>query len=262
MALVYSAILPHPPVLIPQIGKDNLEQLKQTSLAFEKIRQNMSSIDIDTLIIISPHGLVQSEAFSMNLSPIFTSNFEDFGDFSTKQSWQGDVGLTHKLKEALETRAPLQLFSESSLDHGCTVPLHLLTNDKQNYKIVPLYYSGMNNLAHFQLGQLLKKEILKRRESIAVIASGDLSHRLDKNAPGGYSSKAKKFDAKILKLLQEKKTEELIGLDHELILEASECGLKSILILLGILDQINYQANLLSYEAPFGVGYLCMEMSY
>ena len=46
---------------------------------------------------------------------------------------------------------------------------------------------------------------------------------------------------------------------HDLIAEAGECGLKSIVILLGILDGINYKPRLLSYEGPFGVGYLVMQ---
>ena len=32
-----SAIVPHPPILIPQIGKDNLSQLKSTITAYKKL---------------------------------------------------------------------------------------------------------------------------------------------------------------------------------------------------------------------------------
>ena len=58
-------------------------------------------------------------------------------------------------------------------------------------------FSGLSIQDHFEFGKLLKKEIINCRKKIAVISSGDLSHRLTRNAPAGYSSKGKKFDKKI-----------------------------------------------------------------
>jgi aromatic ring-opening dioxygenase LigB subunit len=260
MAIVFSAITPHSPILIPQIGKDNLSQLKQTLNSFNKLQRSLIKSGAETILLISPHGTIQADAFSINLSPKFSCNFEDFGDFATRKTWTANIGLIHKLKESLETKAPLQLISDPDLDYGTAVPLYLLTKKIPNIKVIPLYYSGLDKKAHFKFGQLIKKELLKRREPVAVIASGDLSHRLDKIAPGGYAPRAKKFDAKISKYLLEKKTDRIIDIDHKLIMEAGECGLKSILILLGILDNINYKPHLLSYEHPFGVGYLTMNM--
>jgi len=262
MAIVFSAITPHSPILIPQIGKDNLPQLKQTSNAFKKLKDSLEKSGTETILLISPHGNIQADSFSMNLSPEFFANFEDFGDFSTKLKWTANIGLIHKIKEALETKTPLQLISEPNIDYGTSVPLYMLTENMPDVKIIPLYYSGLSKEAHFKFGQLLRKELLKRRETVAVIASGDLSHRLDKIAPGGYSSRAKKFDTKINKYLLEKKPERILEIDHDLVMEAGECGLNSILILLGILDKINYTPRLLSYEHPFGVGYLTMNMEF
>ncbi len=260
MAIVFSAITPHPPILIPQIGKENISQLKQTLTAFKKLEYDLRLSKAETILLISPHGLIQNDAFSMNLSPEFFCNFEDFGDFATKNKWSGNIGLVHKLKEALETKTPLQLISEPELDYGSSVPLYLLTKKNPKLKIIPLYYSGLSLEAHYKFGQLIKKELLMHQDRIAIISSGDLSHRLSKTAPGGYSPKAKKFDSKINKYLLEKNVNSIINIDHDLIMEAGECGLKSILILLGMLDNINYTPKLLSYEHPFGVGYLTMEM--
>lgn len=258
MSLIFSAIVPHPPILIPKIGKENLSRLKDTQKAYQKLAKELSNNQIETILIISPHGLIQTDAFTMNLNPQFVGNFEEFGDFTTKLSWSGDIGLAYKIRERMETRAPLQLISEENLDYGATVPLYLLTQNIPNVKIIPLYYSGLPNDAHFKFGQLLNRELLYHKEQIAVIASGDLSHRLAKDAPAGYSSKGKKFDTKIIELLQKNKSQDIINLDHKLVTEAGECGLKSIIILLGILDGMKYEPQLLSYEAPFGVGYMVM----
>ena len=258
MSIVFSAIVPHPPILIPQIGKENRNRLKATVRAYEKLKIGLEKSQAKTVLLISPHGLIHDKAFSMNLNPDFIANFEDFGDFSTKETWSGDIGLTYKIREALETKASFQLISETVLDYGTSVPLFLLTAGLK-LKIIPLYYSGLSYEEHFNFGSMLKQELLIRKKPIAVIASGDLSHSLTKDAPAGYSPKGKKFDNKLIDLLKKKKPRDIIKLDKKLIAGAHECGLKSILIQQGIMDGINYTPRLLSYEAPLGVGYLVMD---
>ncbi|NCQ16637.1 AmmeMemoRadiSam system protein B [Candidatus Falkowbacteria bacterium] len=258
MPIVFSAIVPHPPLLIPTIGKENLKRLKATAEAYGKLEENLYAAQADTVIIISPHGPLKEEAFTMNLSPEFLINFQDFGDLATGFKLAGDIGLAHKIREKLETKAPLQLISRAELDHGASVPLYLLTRHLPKIKIIPLYYSGLDLTAHFNFGQLLKNELLNSDARVALIASGDLSHRLSKNAPAGYNPKGKKFDKKLTEHLLKKQTEEIIKLEPGLAADAGECGLKSIVILLGILDGMKYEPQLLSYQAPFGVGYLAM----
>ncbi|MFA5359335.1 MAG: AmmeMemoRadiSam system protein B [Patescibacteria group bacterium] len=260
MPIVFSAITPHPPILIPTIGKENVNQLKATSEAFLKLEQDLYASQAETIIVISPHGHLQEEAFTMNLSPEFTISFEDFGDLTTKLNLAGDVGLAHKIREKLETKAALQLTSEPELDHGSSVPIYLLTQHLPKIKIIPLYYSGLDLTSHYEFGKMLKSQLLNSDTRIAIIASGDLSHRLTKNAPAGYSPKGKKFDQKLIDCLLKKETEEIIKFKQELIDEAGECGLKSIMILLGILEGVKYEPQLLSYEYPFGVGYLVMNL--
>lgn len=260
MAIVFSAIVPHSPVLIPSVGKENLKRIESTKKAFKKIEEDLYSSKVETIIIISPHGTIQQDAFSMNLAPNFSINFEEFGDFTSKLEITGNVGLAHKIKEGLETSAPLQLINEGKLDHGSSIPLYLLTQNMPNVKVIPIYYSGLDLESHFSFGKLLKQELMSSKERIAVIASGDLSHKLSKDSPAGYSSKGKKFDKKLIEYLSKHKTKEIINLKHESIVEVGECGLKSIVILLGILNDINYEPQILSYESPFGVGYLTMNL--
>ncbi|MDD4272039.1 MAG: AmmeMemoRadiSam system protein B [Patescibacteria group bacterium] len=258
MPIVFSAIAPHPPILIPAIGKENISRLKATADSYLKLEQDLYASQAETIIIISPHGHLQEEAFTINLSPEFKGDFKAFGDLTTKFNLSGNIGLAHKIKEKLETKIPLQLISQPELDHGASIPLYLLTQHLPKIKIIPLYYSGLNLAAHYNFGQMIKSKLLNFSERIAIIASGDLSHRLSKNAPAGYSPKGKKFDKKLIDSLLKKETGEIIKFKHELIAEAGECGLKSIVILLGILEGMKYEPQLLSYEYPFGVGYLTM----
>lgn len=255
MPIVFSAIVPHPPILIPTIGKKNINQLKATSASYFELEQNLYAAQAETIIIISPHGQTQAQAFTMNLCQQFKGDFEEFGDLATNFNLSGDIALAHKIKEKLETKVPLQFISDAKLDHGASIPLYLLTRHLPKIKIIPLYHSGLDLKAHFNFGQLIKNQLAGLPARTAIIASGDLSHRLSKNAPAGYSAKGKKFDKKLIDGLLAKRAEEIINLTPELAAEAGECGLKSIAILLGALDGIKYEPKLLSYETPFGVGY-------
>lgn len=258
MSIVFSAFVPHSPFLIPSIGKENLKALKKTEDSFKLLEENLYASKAETLFIISPHGLIQANSFSMNLSPDFECNFEEFGDLATKINYKGDIGLAHKIRENLETKAPLQLMSDKKLDYGSSIPLYLLTKHIPDIKIIPIYYSNLDLDSHFKFGQVLKRELMIYKKRIGIIASGDLSHKLSKTSPAGYSPKANKFDNNLIKAVCDHKTSEILQYKKAYIHEVSECGLKSIIILLGILDGVNYKPELLSYEHPFGVGYLAM----
>jgi MEMO1 family protein len=258
MSLVFSAIAPHSPILIPQIGKDNLKQLELTKKSYIRLAHQLEISKAETIILISPHGQFLPSCFIMNICPEYDCNFEEFGDFSTKFTRLGNIGLAQKIRARMETRAPLHLISHKILDHGSSIPLFLLTQKLLKIKVIPLTSSDLSNQDHFNFGKLLSSEILFHKDKIAVIVSGDLSHRLTKNSPAGFSPKAKKFDQKIITFLQQNKSEDIIKINQEELINIGECGLKPILILLGILDKIKKRPIQLSYESPFGIGYLSL----
>ena len=146
--------------------------------------------------------------------------------------------------------------SKKKIDHGAGVPLYYLTSHLKKIPIVPLSYSFLDYAKHLEFGKLLKKVIAESSLRIAVVSSGDMSHCLTKDAPAPYSPKGQEFDNKLLELVKNKDYQNIIKLNSEFIEEAAECGLRSFLILFGILAEYNYDTEILSYEGPFGVGYL------
>jgi AmmeMemoRadiSam system protein B len=258
--LTFAAITPHPPILIPTIGKENLKQVQKTENALLELEKSFFESQPDTVIVISPHGIILPDAFSIYLNPKYSGNFEQFGDLGTKLEFKADSVLAYRIKEIMEDKnIPIVLTSDTTLDHGVTVPLYFLTKRLTDISILPIGYSFLDLKTHFNFGDYLKEIILNENKKIAVIASGDLSHRLTLDAPAGYSPRGKEFDQKLIELIQNKNTAGILNLDQDLIDEAGECGLRSIVILLGLLERMNYIPKILSYEGPFGVGYLVAE---
>lgn len=262
LMLVFAAIVPHPPILIPQIGKDNLRKLKKTVAALDLLEADLNAANPEILVVISPHAEMNHDAFTVNTKQFYTAGFESFGDFSTHLKFSADLGLINLLKSKNEVNLPIQLNSEANLDHGAAVPLFYLTRKNNRRRIVPLAFSMLSYQKHLEFGAAVKEAIFSCDKRVAIVASGDLSHRLSLRAPAGFSPQAKEFDKKLIQLLKKKSPEGIMNMDSALIEDAGECGLRSILILLGAIRNMNYEVEVLSYEAPFGVGYLVAEVRF
>ena len=141
------------------------------------------------------------------------------------------------------------------MDHGLLVPLYYLDQYLET-PIVALSISGLDYSSHFQLGRITRDacEALGRRA--VFVASGDLSHRLIRGAPAGYSPRGKEFDRRITDIASSGDFDALYDIEESLVDEAGECGFRSIHTMWGSLKNGPMQNTVLSYEGPFGVGYL------
>jgi AmmeMemoRadiSam system protein B len=264
MPIVFGAITPHPPVLIPEIGKDNLPKLAKTEAAMKKLEQDLYAAKPESLVIISPHGQILDSAFNINLSADYTASFKEFGDFSLELKFKSDYMSIQQIRASDEAQksVPIVLTSNNEIDHGFGVPLYYLTPHLKDIQIIPIVYSALDINQHFAFGQYLHQQLSKINKRFAIIASGDLSHRLTKDAPGGYSKQGAVFDKKLAALIKKKDISGILGLDQKLVEEAGECALRSIAIMLGIIETMNFSTEVLSYEGPFGVGYLVSSFKF
>jgi AmmeMemoRadiSam system protein B len=262
--LSFAAIVPHPPIIIPTVGSPtDLGKVLKTIKAMNKLAEVFADSQPETAIIISPHALLAPSAFTINTSPDFLGRFFSFGDFSTELTFKNDLKLVSEIqKECENKKIPLNTIKLQELDHGTLVPLYYLSKKYPEIKIISLSFSFLDTKTHFNFGKLLQEIINQQKnKNIAVIASGDLSHRLTEDGPAGFSPQGEVFDKTIVKLLKIKDVSGILKMDPKLIEEAGECGYRSIVILLGVLDGLNWQPEILSYEGPFGVGYLVANFS-
>ena len=257
MSLVYAAITPHPPLLIPSIGKDTLKKMDKTKIAMEKMEEELYLAKPDVIIILSAHGCYFPDVFTINVSPEYHTDLKEFGDLVTKLNFKGEMNLSSVIREKTKKeKIPTTMITESTLDHSSAVPLFYLTQHLPDIKILPISFCNLDWKTHVDFGYLIKEKILDSNKRIAVIASGDLSHALTTNSPAGFNPAGIKFDEKIQELLAHKNVSGMLQMDTDFVNNASECGFRTFLILMGILKNVDYTYRQHSYEAPFGVGYL------
>lgn len=263
MPLNFAAISPHPPIIVPAVGSAlDLQKVGQTILAMKKIASSFKEAEIETVIIISPHSLVYPDRFNICAMKKLFGTFATFGAPDIMMEFDNDIELATLIDKASQKNEINTLLYNNGgeffeLDHGLMVPLYYLTRDQESaLKVVPIAYSNLDRSKHFSFGQIISEVVKKYPGRCGVIASGDLSHRLIQGAPGGFAEAGKIFDNKFVKDIKNNNLQEIMYYDEELVDDAGECGYRSVLILLGILDGLNIKPKILSYEGPFGVGYL------
>lgn len=259
MPLVFAAITPHPPIIAAGVGgARDQKRCAQTISAMKKLAALLEASKPETLVVVSPHAPLDQESFAINAAPKLTIALDEFGASLAHQEIATDQDFFDRLTRKLENCPDLPIVKIKSprLDHGSVVPLSFFVSRLQSVKILSLAYSLLPRETHVRYGEILAQVIGAYPKRVAVIASGDLSHCLLPDAPSGFSPAGKPFDEQLVKIVGRADWPALWKLDPELTEAADECGLRSFLILSGLLKDRTVHPDMLSYEGPFGVGYL------
>lgn len=257
LAIVYGAILPHPPIIVPAIGGTRIKEASRTKKALEEVAKRLKAKEIDSVVIITPHGNVSQVSVPVYVSHVFEGNLAYFGAEKPNYSFKGDTALGNEIiKEARKQNIEVSQIGETFLDHGVIVPMYYPYTASFKKPIVPIALAFLPYKELYNFGETIRTASDSLGKKVAVIASGDLSHRLSLDAPAGYSPEGKKFDEEIVRLVGANDAEGIMNLDPGLIEAAGECGLRSIIILMGALRGLHVAQEVLSYEGPFGVGYM------
>uniref|UniRef100_UPI003084379A AmmeMemoRadiSam system protein A n=1 Tax=Desulforadius tongensis TaxID=1216062 RepID=UPI003084379A len=263
---MHCGVVPHPPVAVPEVGKREADKVSDTRQALLELGRRIKDSGAGVLVMISPHSPVFADAIVINMAEKLRGDLAAFGAPGVTFECDNDSRLANEIiaqceklnlvSAALDERLAGEFNVQLSLDHGITVPLYFL---RQAGLELPLVVSSMSmfsfeQLYRFGIAVARASETLHRR--VALLASGDLSHRLTPGAPAGYEPEAFKFDEEIVRLVGSADALSLINLDPDMVEKAGECGLRPIIMMMGALDGKSVQPEVLSYQAPFGVGYM------
>ncbi len=264
--IVIAGLSPHPPIVVPEVGRGEERKAESTGSALEKLGEAFSASAADTLVVITPHGPVFSDAVSIRAQDRLRGSLSSFGAGKVKVDLPNDKGLISAIESENEKDPgiPLALLDDRKmdhygidrdLDHGVLVPLHFITKHGYTRNLVVVNIGFLSLFDLYRFGAAIERAAAKAGRKIALLASGDLSHRLMPGAPAGYNPRGKDFDAKIMEALRKFDPGEVVLFPGDLAEDAGECGLRPIVMMLGALDKYQVKSEILSYEGPFGVGY-------
>ena len=66
MSIIAAYMVPHPPMIIPQIGRGTEKQIQETIDAYRNVAREIASLKPETIIISSPHSVMYSDYFHIS----------------------------------------------------------------------------------------------------------------------------------------------------------------------------------------------------
>ena len=260
--LVFSAIAPHPPIMVPEVGRESIAGVADSIDAMAELTRRLIASGAETVILISPHAPLEVDSFVAYDGPEVYGDFSHFHAPETNFTLRVDEELLTAIKRVAASEnydvSPLPVHD---LDHGTAVPLYFLLHNGWEGRVVTLGYSFLSNEDHLRFGSCIKAAVDQVGRRVAFIASGDLSHRLKPQAPAGFNPDAHIFDEQVVAALQSNAPQKIVQIDYNLRKLAGECGYRSMLVAIGASSDLPFACEVLNYEAPFGVGYLVAQLT-
>jgi AmmeMemoRadiSam system protein A/AmmeMemoRadiSam system protein B len=245
-------------MIVPKVGRGSEKQILETIRAYEQVADETAALKPDTLIVTSPHTVMYADYFHISPGSGAAGSFRQFRAPDVRFSERYDTDLVDRICElADEEDFPAGTLGErdAALDHGTMVPLWFIRNKYAGGRLVRIGLSGLPLTMHYRLGQIIARAVEDTGKRAVLIASGDLSHKLQHYGPYGFSEEGPEYDRRIMDVCKRASFGELFDFDESFCEKAAECGHRSFVIMAGAFDGLRVKATALSHQDVTGVGY-------
>jgi AmmeMemoRadiSam system protein B len=264
MSIGSAYLMPHPPIILPEVGHGGEAALAETTAAFGGAARRIAAQAPETIVVVSPHGPVYRDYFHVSPAKRLTGDMGRFGAGGVRISRECDTEYARSLSALAEEQGfPAGMLGEDGpMDHGTLIPLYFTDRAYRGYRLLRVGFSGLSPISHYRFGELIAQTAARLGRNTVFIASGDLSHKLREDGPYGFAAEGPEFDKQIAEALRANDYDRFLGFAPSFSGAAAECGLRSLQILAGVVGEGPAKTELLSYEGPFGVGYAVAAVSF
>lgn len=78
MSVAGAFVVPHPPIIIPEVGKGEEEKVKKTIESYHEIARRIAALKPDTIVVTTPHSIMYSDYFHISPGTGASGNFGRF----------------------------------------------------------------------------------------------------------------------------------------------------------------------------------------
>ncbi len=256
MSITCAALMCHAPIVVPAIAGSRAEDCVKTTQAMRAVASALVAHHPDVLVVVTPHAPRQRTAWGIVHDAEIAGSFERFGRADLSETFRGAPRAAQALEAAARALGlPVSVSDGIELDHGALVPLTFVREMGWSGPtlIVALPHPGTQTEDAF--GHAITQAAESCHERWAVLASGDMSHRLIRGAPAGYHPRAKDFDSAFVSCLRNGDLRAAVSPDPVLQELAAEDVVQSTRVAAAAVRYESRGLDVLSYEGPFGVGY-------
>ncbi len=264
MSVVGAIMVPHPPMILPGVGKGSEKTIQPTIDSYRKAARAVVYMNPDTIVISSPHTVMYADYFHVSPGSHASGSFSEFGAPEIQVDADYDEEFVSLFSEkAFEKEIPAGTSGERKprLDHGTMIPLIFINEAYEeagitpDYKLVRIGLSGLPYREHYRVGQLIRDTAEELHRKVVYVASGDLSHKLKEDGPYGLSKEGPEYDSRIMNVMGSGNFIELMRFSESFCDKAAECGHRSFIMMAGALDKTAVETEKLTHEDVTGVGY-------
>lgn len=258
MPILAACMVPHPPMIVPEVGRGSERQIPATRAAYAHVAEELLALKPETVLITSPHAAMYTNYFHISPGRRAEGSFSQFRAPQVRFRETYDTALVDTIRRmAAEEGIPAGTRGQHSaeLDHGTMVPLYFLRQASADFQLVRIGLSCLSLEEHYRLGQVIQRAVEKTRRRVVFIASGDLSHKLQSYGPYGFAPEGPQYDERVMDVCGRGAFGELLDFNEDFCERAAECGHRSFVIMAGALDGQAVEARRLSHEDITGVGY-------
>ena len=258
MGIKAAYMVPHPPLIVPAVGRGGEKDITETTRAYERVAEHIAKIAPDTIIITSPHSVMYADYFHISPGTGSAGDFARFGAPQVSFDVDYDTEFVERLEKLLKQNkfpAGTQGERERELDHGTMVPLYFIRKHYKEGKIIRIGLSGLPLADHYKLGMFIKQVAEELGRNAVFVASGDLSHKLQDYGPYGFDPAGPVYDKRIMEAASKADFGGMLEFDEDFLDKAAECGHRSFVIMAGAFDGLDVKPEVLSHQDVTGVGY-------
>ncbi|MGW7275148.1 class III extradiol dioxygenase subunit B-like domain-containing protein [Streptomyces sp. NPDC054864] len=242
--LVAAAVLPCPPLLVPEVAAGAAPELDAARAACKDAIGVLAASRADLLVVVGPAGQDGRGPHPQGAR----GSFRGFGvDLDVRLGRPGVDG-------AAGTGEPLTAEAERELPPSLAVAAWLL--DRTEWSAAPLEGLGVGEPLAAERCIQVGGEIAARADRVALLVMGDASACRTLKAPGYLDERAAGFDAEVARALGAADVEALKALDEDLAYELKAAGRAPWQVLAGAADGAGLSGELLYEDVPYGVGYV------
>lgn len=248
--IIGAAFAPHPPIILSEVGKGKEQEAKKTTEGMQQLARKIAELAPQTLVVLTPHSNA-SGILTIASNHHWNGSLSKFGYTDIQLTTQNNLSLVNRITEEIGlSRRTLEM------DHGTLIPLHYIQKEYNAFNVVLIGVGPHRSEALLSVSNHLGTLFQKQNEKILIVASGDLSHRLKEEGPYGWHPAGPMFDALVVKAFRENNLNQLKKIEPKIRENAAECGLNPFLVAYEMVQGSYGEMELISYEGPFGVGYL------
>lgn len=274
MPLVYACLAPHGEPIIPPLAlPSERRRYAPTTRAMQQLGREMRRVRPQVIVIATPHNLRLRGSVGVVVSEHASGTLPMFASRKPVPHVQIRVQCDREfadrlLEQATRRRVPAVganyataagKYSNMPLDWGTLVPLwFLIRGHRERPKVVVVTPSREIPLVqNVRFGRVIADVAQKSNKRIAFVASADHAHAHRKSGPYGFSSAAKRYDAQMVKAIQENDLRSVLRISPQLVRDAKPDSLWQVAMLAGVAERLRLRPELLSYQVPTYYGMIC-----